>query len=503
MPAFWRRILPCIVLAVSLPLLAGEADPPARVGRISVAAEGARLYIGGQAASGEAALNWPLTTGAVIETTGAERSEARIGSTALRLDGGTLLEFVQLDDQRIRLRLARGSVAITVRNPEHAAELTLDTSEGRVRFGEAPGSYRADAAGGTVAVSTYLGMAHIEGYGLAVRSGERIQLLGGTDRTYISGQAPADTFRQWSLARELADGPPLARHVSPEMTGQELLEQHGTWQDAGEFGPAWFPRSVPAGWAPYRTGRWGWVPPWGWTWIDSAPWGFAPFHYGRWTLIGGRWAWLPGAYVAKPVFAPALVAWPDRTGWSITISIGTPPAGGWYPLGPREAYYPHYRCSVRHVRNINVPHVRDVTRIVSTVAPPREHEHRHVHRRHHETVSFEPRHVARTGEPDGRSARLGGGRAIVLIPSLPLPPTRFPLRDRQTTDAGRAASPAPDQGYPTRPAPDSRPQVGRAHRPHAAADRPPFRAMHADMAPLRRDIRSRDTAPSARDGRRR
>mgnify|MGYP006969297544 CR=1 FL=1 len=62
-------------------------------------------------------------------------------------------------------------------------------------------------------------------------------------------------------------------------------------------------------WAPYTTGRWAWVAPWGWTWVDVAPWGFAPFHYGRWVPRGPYWAWSPGRYVARPVYAPALVGW--------------------------------------------------------------------------------------------------------------------------------------------------------------------------------------------------
>ena len=43
--------------------------------------------------------------------------------------------------------------------------------------------------------------------------------------------------------------------------------------------------AVAVGWAPYRYGRWAWVRPWGWTWVDNAPWGYAPFHYGRWVQL--------------------------------------------------------------------------------------------------------------------------------------------------------------------------------------------------------------------------
>ncbi len=62
---------------------------------------------------------------------------------------------------------------------------------------------------------------------------------------------------------------------------------------------------VSAGWAPYTTGSWAFVEPWGWTWVDEAPWGFAPFHYGRWIMVRGAWAWVPGARGYRPVYAPA------------------------------------------------------------------------------------------------------------------------------------------------------------------------------------------------------
>ncbi len=71
----------------------------------------------------------------------------------------------------------------------------------------------------------------------------------------------------------------------------------------------WVPNGTPAGWAPYHYGHWVWVDPWGWTWVDDAPWGFAPFHYGRWAYVGGYWGWVPGPIAARPVYAPALVAW--------------------------------------------------------------------------------------------------------------------------------------------------------------------------------------------------
>ena len=97
---------------------------------------------------------------------------------------------------------------------------------------------------------------------------------------------------------------------------------------------------------------WVWVRPWGWTWVDEAPWGFAPFHYGRWVHWGGRWGWWPGAYVARPVFAPALVAWVGSSNWGVSVNVGGP-AIGWVPLAPREVYVPWYRTTPRYVDRVN------------------------------------------------------------------------------------------------------------------------------------------------------
>jgi hypothetical protein len=74
-----------------------------------------------------------------------------------------------------------------------------------------------------------------------------------------------------------------------------------------------------------------------------------------------RWCWAPGRYVARPVYAPALVVWVGGAGFSLSISSG--PSVGWFPLGPREVYVPSYRVSPRYVRNVNYTHVTNITNI--------------------------------------------------------------------------------------------------------------------------------------------
>jgi hypothetical protein len=114
-------------------------------------------------------------------------------------------------------------------------------------------------------------------------------------------------FDRWVAERERIDDESLsARYVSREMPGYQQLDAYGDWQSDPAHGQVWYPRNVDAGWAPYQSGHWIEIAPWGWTWIDAAPWGFAPMHYGQWTRIGARWGWVPGA-ARRPVYASAPV----------------------------------------------------------------------------------------------------------------------------------------------------------------------------------------------------
>jgi hypothetical protein len=63
--------------------------------------------------------------------------------------------------------------------------------------------------------------------------------------------------------------------------------------------------------------------------------------------------------VARPVYAPALVAFVGGDGFGITLSAGGPTAAvGWVPLAPYEAYHPWYHANPVYVRNINAIVVR-------------------------------------------------------------------------------------------------------------------------------------------------
>jgi hypothetical protein len=79
-------------------------------------------------------------------------------------------------------------------------------------------------------------------------------------------------------------------------------------------------------------------------------------------MWGGGWVWVPGAVVARPVYAPALVAFVGGPHFSLAVSFGGGAGVAWFPLGPHEVYRPAYHVSEVYVRQVNITHV-NVTNI--------------------------------------------------------------------------------------------------------------------------------------------
>ena len=389
------------LFACLLPNLA-LADPPARVGRLSFIEGKVTFRTDRQDAGSRATPNLPLTSRANIETEGRSRAEAMVGSTAFRLAESSHLEFTVVDDQAVKLYLGTGALAVTVRDREQAEDISVTTPDGRIRFA-GPGRYRIGVHADRTTVAAQSGEANIPAaQPVNLRAGEMAILAGGELRG-IEAAPYGDDFDEWVTSRDnLQNAASARRHVSPYMTGYQDLDAYGDWASSGEYGTVWYPRAVGTDWAPFRYGRWIWVAPWGWTWVDAAPWGFAPFHYGRWALIRGRWGWVPGAWVPRPVYAPALVAWIGNPGWSVAFSFGSAPAVGWFPLAPREIYVPSYRASTVYVRQINVTHVTKVREIDS--AATTRHRPVYAHRDQSNAVTVVPASHLRDGRPIDRMA---------------------------------------------------------------------------------------------------
>ena len=346
------------------------ADPPARVGRLADIAGQVWVYDEHEGEWIPALRNRPITTGDRLSSGSGGRAEVQVGAVTWRLDGNSELEVLRLDDEAIRLQLHAGSVALRVRSSEAARATELLTAEGRFAPQRA-GHFRIDRDDDVSTATVWSGVLNFraDDSELDLEAGQRIEFWRTDERTHYGRLQPVrDAFSEWALAEEARDAglSESSRYVSPEVPGVDDLDRHGSWERSSEYGALWTPYQVAPGWAPYRFGHWAYVGPWGWHWVDDAPWGFTPFHYGRWVHFGGRWCWAPGAYVARPVYAPALVAWIGTPHVSIGVNVGgrRPPAVGWFPLGPREIYVPGYRVSPRYLHSVNGGHVTHIPPVV-------------------------------------------------------------------------------------------------------------------------------------------
>ena len=97
--------------------------------------------------------------------------------------------------------------------------------------------------------------------------------ISGTDQLHqeIVPMAPPDGFDAWCAQREQREQSSVSvRYVPRDMIGYEDLDAYGSWRNVPPYGMVWSPNTMAAGWAPYHNGRWAWVEPWGWTWIERS-----------------------------------------------------------------------------------------------------------------------------------------------------------------------------------------------------------------------------------------
>ena len=500
-----------LALTAAVPAQAQD-DPPGRVGRLVELHGSVSRFDHEDGQWTEAERNRPLTAGDRLSTAAAARVELRVGSTVLRLGGASELEVLRLDDERLVFQLHSGMLALRVRSREVASEIEVVTDEARLRPTRS-GHYRFDRIDDTTHAGSWRGeLRLLDADNLSVAAGQRVELYRqGRSRElrHAWSGMPEDAFASWVDRDDRRDERTAStRHVSPEMTGAEDLDRHGSWDRHAEYGAIWFPYEVRAGWAPYRYGHWAWVRPWGWTWVDEARWGFAPFHYGRWVHWRDRWGWVPGTYVARPVYAPALVAWVGGPQWGVSVNIGAP-AVGWVPLAPREAFVPYYRSTPVYVERLN-PHLR----VHSNPQPyPRPGQ------RPQQQVPTGPIAYGNQGVPGGitvvprdvLSRREPVGRAVVIAPQLqhalatdapPAPPGHGRLPTvRVAPPADRHAAPReghsppevrvlpPQVHLPSAPGPVSSGQVPQAHAVPAPAS-PPSQPAYRREREERGDSRS-------------
>jgi hypothetical protein len=349
------------LLAASGTAAAQDVDPPSRVARIAYLSGPVSFEPASLDQWADASLNYPMTTGDNLYTDVGARAVLRIGQNAIRLNSGANFQFVNLSDNVVQTSVNAGSLSLRVRHLFDSESWEVDTPNGAITILRT-GEYRidTDSSGNATIVTVRAGDVEVtaNNQSFPVHSGQTAFFDNSGVPPDIQAASPPDDFDSFVSMRDRMEDVPPPQYVSPDMVGYEDLEANGDWRNTPEYGAVWTPR-VAAGWTPYSDGYWAWVEPWGWSWVDSEPWGFAPFHYGRWALINNSWAWCPGAVAARVYYAPALVGFVGGAGFSAGISIGG--GGGlvgWFPLGPREVYYPSYHVSEGYVRQVNVTNTR-------------------------------------------------------------------------------------------------------------------------------------------------
>ena len=293
-----------------------------------------------------ARINTPLVAGDRLYTGERSNIEIQVGARAfVRAAEKTQLGLVNLEPDFLQFELKGGQASLDLRSlpPGHSVE--LDTPNAVFTI-EHPGYYRAEVRGDeTHFITRRAGRATISiegGSPQTISPSEEIVVRGTAApavETYVAPEL--DPWDRWNYARTDHEIEALsARYVPPGVYGAGALDQYGTWRVVASYGPVWVPYGLRPGWAPYSTGSWIWDPYYAWTWVDDAPWGWAPFHYGRWVFLDSYWAWAPGPLIARPVYAPALVAFFGVTGGvSVRIGIGGP-AVAWVALGWGEPLRP-------------------------------------------------------------------------------------------------------------------------------------------------------------------
>jgi hypothetical protein len=354
-----RTLISALLLSLfALPALTQAADdPPSRVARLSHLEGEVSMAPAGTQEWGEAVVNRPLTSEDRLFVDRDARAELQIGSATIHLDSETEFSFIDLDDDAMTMNLNEGKATIRIVRKRDNEQIEVNTPNASVALLH-PGEYSIEVneEGETTIVKARSGEAEVAGEGesYTVRANE-IGVFRGSEALSadINRVGPRTAFENWANDRARRDERSASsRYVGEGVIGYEDLDDHGRWIHEPEYGHVWQPTYVVSGWAPYRFGRWAWVSPWGWTWIDDARWGFAPFHYGRWAFVRHRWCWVPGPRHIRAVYAPALVAWTSGPHVSVNVSFGS--GIGWFPLGPREVYVPGYWHTRRYIHSVNV-----------------------------------------------------------------------------------------------------------------------------------------------------
>src|SRR4030095_16929454 len=296
--------------------------------------------------------NVPVTIGDRIYSPEGGRVEIQLSSgNFVRLAPRSYFSTLNLSDDVKQFYLGEGVATFNIRRLPSNEVIEIDTPNASVTLDE-PGNYRISVdENGDSHVTARRGRvtAAASGRQVAVENSE-MRIYGiDSPRYEIVGLPAVDAFDRWVSDRDTRFDRSYSdayKYASEDIIGVEDLSDYGRWEQIPEYGYAWTPASVAAGWVPFSAGRWFWQDPWGWSWISNDRWGWATSHYGRWTQHRSRWYWVPVRPRTRVVYAPAVVEF-----------VRVRDHVGWFPLHPRDRYVPWWDRRERDRFDRNITYV--------------------------------------------------------------------------------------------------------------------------------------------------
>jgi hypothetical protein len=155
-------------LALLLFSAVAGADPPSRVAPLGYTSGAVSFSPAGEEDWVQASLNRPLTAGDRLWAERDERAEIQVGAAMIRMDAGTGLSVLNLDDRVAQLQLSQGVLNVRVRRLGPGEVVEIDTPNLAFVVRQ-PGEYRleVDPDGDATTVVVRSGRAEVFGEGAA------------------------------------------------------------------------------------------------------------------------------------------------------------------------------------------------------------------------------------------------------------------------------------------------------------------------------------------------
>lgn len=295
-----------------------------------------------------ASINTPLDEGDAIWVPVGSRTEVQLADgTVVRIDGGSQLDLIAVEDNFTHLHLSSGRLYLKTSTVARKNSLQIDADDTTV-LPDARTRLRIDMLPNSQEdVALFKGSAYVEGNGsrTKVRAGDHLALEEGHSEL-LPLNSP-DSWEKWNNERDRNQSriSSVDSKLPDELQAYSgELDSQGRWVSVPEYGLVWRPTVILSDdWAPYRSGRWIWKGD-DYVWISYENWGWAPYHFGRWAVVSGfGWCWVPPVR-GDVYWGPGYVGW-YRTGNHV----------GWTPLAPGETFYGRRHYGRHSVNIIDTP----------------------------------------------------------------------------------------------------------------------------------------------------